>query len=72
MYVCTKYIYFRNFYIDKANYLTLPGTLSQKVWKPDLFFSNEMEYRLHDGLSKNEYYRVYPNGEVLFSARCFK
>lgn len=45
--------------------LTDPG----KIWKPDLFFSNEKEGHFHDIIMPNVLLRIYPNGEVLYSIR---
>jgi len=46
--------------------VTLPG-LSQRVWTPDLYFTNEKQTRLHDFLKPNMYVRIYPNGTILMS-----
>lgn len=55
---------------DERRYVTLiPTTTGNKLWRPDLFFSNELQFTSHDGLLPNEYYRVFPNGEVLHSTR---
>ncbi|XP_076309353.1 glutamate-gated chloride channel-like isoform X1 [Tachypleus tridentatus] len=48
-------------------YLTL--TDPNKIWKPDLFFSNEKEGHFHDIIMPNVLLRIYPNGEVLYSIR---
>ena len=45
--------------------LTEPG----KIWKPDLFFSNEKEGHFHSIIMPNVLLRIHPNGEVLYSIR---
>jgi hypothetical protein len=45
--------------------LTEPG----RIWKPDLFFSNEKEGHFHDIIMPNVLLRIHPNGEVLYSIR---
>jgi len=39
------------------------------VWKPDLFFSNELEGHFHELLAPNSLVRVYPDGNILLSQR---
>ena len=51
----------------KLKYLTL--TDPDKVWMPDLFFSNEREGHFHDIIVPNVYVRIFPNGAVLYSIR---
>lgn len=48
-------------------YLTL--TDPEKVWMPDLFFSNEREGHFHNIIVPNVYVRIFPNGKVLYSIR---
>lgn len=48
-------------------YLTL--TDPSRVWKPDIFFSNEKESHFHDMLMPNVLMRIYPNGDILYSIR---
>lgn len=52
---------------DKGKFLTL--TDPNKIWKPDLFFSNEKKGNLHDIIMPNVLLRIYPNGNVLYSIR---
>ncbi|RWS30047.1 glutamate-gated chloride channel 1 protein-like protein [Leptotrombidium deliense] len=57
-------------YDDKGGqikFLTL--TDPEKIWKPDLFFSNEKTGHTHDIIMPNMLLRIYPNGDVLFSIR---
>ncbi|XP_046452192.1 glutamate-gated chloride channel-like isoform X1 [Daphnia pulex] len=51
----------------KLKYLTL--TDPDKVWMPDLFFSNEREGHFHNIIVPNVYVRIFPNGNVLYSIR---
>ncbi|KAG8182130.1 hypothetical protein JTE90_002623 [Oedothorax gibbosus] len=51
----------------RIRYLTL--TDPDKIWKPDLFFSNEKEGHFHNIIMPNVLLRIYPNGEVLYSIR---
>ncbi|OXA48193.1 Glutamate-gated chloride channel [Folsomia candida] len=43
-------------YSDAHRYITLPATtLGKTLWKPDLFFSNELEYSIHaDGFTTDD------------------
>ncbi|KAI1289871.1 Glutamate-gated chloride channel [Halotydeus destructor] len=45
--------------------LTDPG----RIWKPDLFFSNEKTGHFHNIIMPNVLLRIHPNGDVLFSVR---
>ena len=70
-------ITFREQWIDKRlkyddmdgriRFLTL--TEQGRIWKPDLFFSNEKEGKFHDIIMPNVLLRIYPNGDVLYSIR---
>ncbi|XP_066905095.1 glutamate-gated chloride channel isoform X7 [Halyomorpha halys] len=51
----------------KIKYLTL--TESNRVWMPDLFFSNEKEGHFHNIIMPNVYIRIFPHGAVLYSIR---
>ncbi|RWS23296.1 glutamate-gated chloride channel 5-like protein [Leptotrombidium deliense] len=51
----------------KIRYLTL--TDPNKIWKPDLFFSNEKEGHFHDIIMPNVLLRIHPDGSVLYSIR---
>ncbi|XP_012280463.1 glutamate-gated chloride channel isoform X1 [Orussus abietinus] len=51
----------------RLKYLTL--TESNRVWMPDLFFSNEKEGHFHNIIMPNMYIRIFPNGSVLYSIR---
>lgn len=51
----------------RLKYLTL--TESNRVWMPDLFFSNEKEGHFHNIIMPNVYIRIFPYGSVLYSIR---
>ena len=51
----------------KITYLVL--TDPNRIWKPDLFFSNEKKGHFHEIIMPNVLLRIYPNGNVLFSIR---
>jgi len=68
---------FRAMWVDKRlEYNDFDGKIKylnfgndQRLWKPDLFFSNEKEAKLHTLTTPNVLMRVYPNGTVLYSQR---
>ncbi|KAI1289713.1 Glutamate-gated chloride channel [Halotydeus destructor] len=70
-------ITFREQWIDeRLQYDDMKGQIKflvqtdpSKIWKPDLFFSNEKEGHFHDIIMPNVLLRIYPNGEVLYSIR---
>ncbi|XP_045482290.1 glutamate-gated chloride channel isoform X4 [Harmonia axyridis] len=51
----------------RLKYLTL--TEANRVWMPDLFFSNEKEGHFHNIIMPNVYIRIHPQGSVLYSIR---
>lgn len=51
----------------RLKYLTL--TEANRVWMPDLFFSNEKEGHFHNIIMPNVYIRIFPHGSVLYSIR---
>jgi len=51
----------------KIGYLVL--TEPDKIWRPDLFFSNEKQAHDHVILMPNVLLRIYPDGRVLYSIR---
>ncbi|XP_066247584.1 glutamate-gated chloride channel isoform X3 [Euwallacea similis] len=51
----------------RLKYLTL--TEANRVWMPDLFFSNEKEGHTHNIIMPNVYIRIFPYGSVLYSIR---
>ncbi|GAB6032353.1 hypothetical protein CHUAL_010994 [Chamberlinius hualienensis] len=55
-----------NSYGGKIKYIRAPPC---QIWKPDLFFANEIEAEEHEIFAPNELLRIYPDGEVLFSKR---
>lgn len=44
-------------------------TSPDRMWVPDLFFSNEMKAHLHKILTPNNLIRIFPDGHVLYSTR---
>ncbi|ETN62546.1 glutamate-gated chloride channel [Anopheles darlingi] len=60
-------IYHRLESIGRLKYLTL--TEANRVWMPDLFFSNEKEGHFHNIIMPNVYIRIFPYGSVLYSIR---
>ncbi|XP_018910630.1 glutamate-gated chloride channel isoform X3 [Bemisia tabaci] len=56
-----------NDYGGRLKYLTL--TEANRVWMPDLFFSNEKEGHFHNIIMPNVYIRIFPTGSVLYSIR---
>lgn len=42
---------------------------AEMIWKPDLFFSNEIECHVHDKMVPNVLIRIFPNGDVIYSSR---
>lgn len=48
-------------------YLTL--TDQARIWKPDLFFSDEKEGHFHEIIMPNVLLRIHPDGSVLYSIR---
>lgn len=54
-------------FTGRLRYLTL--TEANRVWMPDLFFSNEKEGHFHNIIMPNVYIRIFPNGSVLYSIR---
>lgn len=53
--------------LGRLKYLTL--TEANRVWMPDLFFSNEKEGHFHNIIMPNVYIRIFPYGSVLYSIR---
>ncbi|XP_054153951.1 glutamate-gated chloride channel-like isoform X1 [Oppia nitens] len=51
----------------QIRYLVL--TDPNRIWKPDLFFSNEKDGHFHEIIMPNVLLRIYPNGNVLYSIR---
>jgi len=51
----------------RIRYLTL--TDPAKLWRPDLFFSNEKEANTHDIIMPNVLLRIFPDGGILYSVR---
>ncbi|KAK6635676.1 hypothetical protein RUM44_000930 [Polyplax serrata] len=56
-----------NDFEGRIKYLTL--TDANRVWMPDLFFSNEKEGHFHNIIMPNVYIRIFPHGSVLYSIR---
>jgi len=53
--------------IGLTPYVTLPS--NDLVWKPDTFFRNSKWSKIHHDLAPNDYLRLYPNGDLLYSTR---
>lgn len=51
----------------RIHYLVL--TDPERIWKPDLFFTNEKTGHFHKIIMPNILLRIYPNGDVLYSIR---
>ncbi|XP_076446586.1 glycine receptor subunit alphaZ1-like [Babylonia areolata] len=49
--------------------LELDSRVMQKIWVPDLYFTNEKHATFHDVTVPNRLMHVYPEGQVLYSAR---
>jgi len=61
-------------YLNKCNSnrpssLLVPDSMFDQVWTPDLFIKQELYAKLHEMFHPNRYFKVSPNGEVLFSQR---
>ncbi|XP_060536948.1 glutamate-gated chloride channel isoform X3 [Cylas formicarius] len=56
-----------NDFHGRLKYLTL--TEANRVWMPDLFFSNEKDGHTHNIIMPNVYIRIFPYGSVLYSIR---
>lgn len=62
------YVYIKCFYtVGDLKYLSL--TKTNRIWTPELFFSNEKESHFHNIIVPNLYVRIYPNGSILYSLR---
>ncbi|XP_014666584.1 PREDICTED: glutamate-gated chloride channel-like isoform X2 [Priapulus caudatus] len=48
-------------------YVNLPDP--ERIWRPDLFFSNEKQGHFHDIVMPNVLLRLYPDGRILYSVR---
>ncbi|KAL8617101.1 hypothetical protein ACOMHN_014271 [Nucella lapillus] len=49
--------------------LELDTRVMQKIWVPDLYFTNEKQAAFHDVTVPNRLMHVYPGGQVLYSTR---
>ena len=54
---------------DEQKHLVLPPMSIERIWIPDLFFSNEKNSYFHDITVPNKYIRIGRGGEVLYSVR---
>jgi len=54
---------------NSSKYLVVPPRFVDKIWYPDLFFSNEKRGELHTITQPNRYIRITKEGEVLLSQR---
>lgn len=51
---------------------TFDARLVKKIWVPDVFFVHSKRSFIHDTTMENIMLRVYPDGNVLYSVRCWK
>ncbi|KAL8562199.1 hypothetical protein ACOMHN_005184 [Nucella lapillus] len=51
------------------HFLELDTRIMQKVWVPDLYFTNEKHAAFHDVTVPNKLMHISPEGQVLYSAR---
>ncbi|KAL5011788.1 hypothetical protein ScPMuIL_010339, partial [Solemya velum] len=51
------------------NTLELDSKLMEKVWVPDIYFSNEKEAKVHDVTVPNKLMHLRPDGSVFYSIR---
>ena len=58
------------FCIDRA--ITLSADNFNRLWVPDLFFTNEKSGSFHDVTTNNILLKVSPDGQILYSARYSK
>lgn len=74
----TADFYFRQFWNDpRLQFKKQPGLESispgyeygRTLWFPDTFFVNEKESFLHTITTKNEFVKIYHNGDVVKSVR---
>lgn len=56
-------------YSEKPYNDFIPLSEPSMIWTPDLFFSNELEGFVHKTLTNNQFIRIKPNGDVLWSSR---
>ena len=50
-------------------YLELDARIMQKIWVPDLYFTNEKKASFHDVTVPNRLMQIYPSGKVVYSTR---
>ncbi|XP_021944512.2 glutamate-gated chloride channel isoform X2 [Folsomia candida] len=53
----------------QGNIKYLQLVIANRIWMPDIFFSNEKEGRLHELMIPNLFTRVFPDGQVMQSYR---
>ncbi|XP_070542342.1 glycine receptor subunit alphaZ1-like [Ptychodera flava] len=56
-------------YDHSSQHIPPSASLLDKIWIPDLFFTNEKSAHFHDQTVDNVMLRFYPNGDVLYSMR---
>ena len=55
--------------LKELSQLSMDPLLSDLIWKPDIYFSNEEDGYTHDQLGKNELMTLYKNGTIFYSRR---
>ena len=54
-------------FTENSTYVTVTDV--GRVWRPDLFISNDIDSKRHDFAVVNAFVRIYPDGSVLSSER---
>jgi hypothetical protein len=55
------------YFTAKIKYLTLRDAM--RIWTPDVYFPTEREGRVRGIMIPNSYIRIFPDGQVFYSAR---
>ncbi len=56
-------------HLSNETMVTLDARLSDSIWLPDLFFTNEKRAYFHEVTIPNRYMRLFQNGTIYYSAR---
>ncbi|ELT93352.1 hypothetical protein CAPTEDRAFT_163108 [Capitella teleta] len=56
-------------HLSNETVLSLDYRMLERLWVPDLFFSNEKRGHFHNVMTPNTYLRIYPQGHVHYSSR---
>ena len=57
--------------LDRLRSLELDSSVMEKIWVPDLFFSNEKQATVHEVTVPNKLMHIYPQGRIQYSVRYF-